>query len=123
MPLWLIPMLYVGVTAVGGFVLPPLVHEFLEAYSHSTSVSSAQAILSAIAAGMMALTGIVFPSAFVGVQFSAVAWIPILEPAMGYGAAGVQTKARGLNADKADRTKPQQSSVRGKGECGQESRG
>jgi uncharacterized membrane protein len=42
------------------------------------SVASAQATLSAIASGMMALTGIVFALAFVMVQFSAIAYSPRL---------------------------------------------
>src|SRR5512144_876763 len=60
LPLWLIPMLYVGVTVVGGLILPSLEHEYLATYSHAMSVGSALATLSAIASGMIALTGIVF---------------------------------------------------------------
>jgi uncharacterized membrane protein len=45
---------------------------------HGTSVASAQAALSAIASGMLALTGIVFALAFVMVQFSAAAYSPRL---------------------------------------------
>jgi len=78
MPIWLIPLLYVGVTAVCGLVLPRLEHEFLEGYTHDISVTSAQATLSAIASGMLSLTGIVFALAFVMVQFSAVAYSPRL---------------------------------------------
>ena len=77
-PLWLIPMLYVGVTLVGGLVLPRLEQEYLAGYSHAMSVASALATLSAIASGMLALTGIVFAIAFVMVQFSAVAYSPRL---------------------------------------------
>ncbi|MFO1372313.1 MAG: DUF2254 domain-containing protein [Candidatus Competibacteraceae bacterium] len=78
MPPWLIPLLYVGVSVVGGLVFPRLEQEYLAAYSHGTSVASAQAALSAIASGMMALTGMVFALAFVMVQFSAVAYSPRL---------------------------------------------
>jgi uncharacterized membrane protein len=78
LPLWLIPMLYVAVTIVCGFVLPRLEHEYLAAYSHTMSVAAALATLSAIASGMLALTGIVFAIAFVMVQFSAVAYSPRL---------------------------------------------
>lgn len=78
MPIWLIPMLYVGVTAICGLTLPRLEQEYLAAYSHGMSVGSAQATLSAIASGMMGLTGIVFALAFVMVQFSAVAYSPRL---------------------------------------------
>lgn len=77
-PIWLIPMLYVGVTAICGLTLPRLEQEYLAAYSHGMSVASAQATLSAIASGMMGLTGIVFALAFVMVQFSAVAYSPRL---------------------------------------------
>jgi uncharacterized membrane protein len=78
LPLWLIPMLYVGVTIACGFVLPRLEQKYLAAYSHTMSVSSALATLSAIASGMIALTGIVFAIAFVMVQFNAVAYSPRL---------------------------------------------
>jgi len=78
LPLWLIPMLYVAVTLVCSFVLPRLEQEYLAAYSHTMSVASALATLSAIASGMLALTGIVFTIAFVMVQFSAIAYSPRL---------------------------------------------
>ncbi len=78
LPLWLIPMLYVAVTLVCGFFLPRLEQEYLAAYSHTMSVAAALAALSAIASGMLALTGIVFAIAFVMVQFSAVAYSPRL---------------------------------------------
>lgn len=78
MPPWLIPLLYVGVTVVFGLVFPRLEQEYLAAYSHGMSVASAQATLSAVASGMMALTGIVFALAFVMVQFNAVAYSPRL---------------------------------------------
>ncbi|MDS4040961.1 MAG: DUF2254 domain-containing protein [Candidatus Competibacter sp.] len=78
MPIWFIPMLYVGVTAICGLTLPRLEQEYLAVYSHGMSVASAQATLSAIASGMMALTGIVFALAFVMVQFSAIAYSPRL---------------------------------------------
>ena len=47
MPLWLIPMLYVGVAVVCGLVFPRLEQEYLADYSHGMSVASAQATLSA----------------------------------------------------------------------------
>jgi uncharacterized membrane protein len=71
-------MLYVGATIAGSLVLPRLEQEYLAAYSHGMSVASAQAALSAVASGMMALTGIVFALAFVMVQFSAIAYSPRL---------------------------------------------
>jgi len=78
MPLWLVPMLYVGATIVGGFILPRLEYQYLGGFSHGTSVASALAVLSAIASGMIALTGVVYALAFVMVQFSAVAYSPRL---------------------------------------------
>jgi uncharacterized membrane protein len=74
----MIPMIYVGVTIIAAFTLPRLEHAYLASYSHSVSVSSAQAVLSSIASGMMALTGIVFSLAFVMVQFSSTAYSPRL---------------------------------------------
>jgi uncharacterized membrane protein len=71
-------MLYVGVTVLVGLVLPRIEYHSLAAYSHGMSVASAQAALSAIASGMLALTGIVFALAFVMVQFSATAYSPRL---------------------------------------------
>ena len=78
LPLWLIPMLYVGAMVICGFAFPRLENQYLAAYSHSMSVASALATLSAIASGTIALTGIVFALAFVMVQFSAVAYSPRL---------------------------------------------
>jgi uncharacterized membrane protein len=78
MPLWLIPMLYVVAAVVCGLVFPRLEQEYLAHYHHGMSVASAQATLSAVASGMMALTGIVFALAFVMVQFSAIAYSPRL---------------------------------------------
>ena len=78
MRLWLIPLTYAVVSSLCGFALPRLEHIYLDAYAFDIAVSSAQAYLSAIASGMMALTGIVFSVAFVMVQFSAIAYSPRL---------------------------------------------
>jgi uncharacterized membrane protein len=75
---WMIPMTYVGATIVAGFILPRLDQFYLASYTHGVSVSSAQAVLSSIASGMMALTGIVFALAFVMVQFSSASYSPRL---------------------------------------------
>lgn len=77
MQLWLIPLVYALLSTLFGFVLPRLEHEYLVSYS-IVSAASAQAFLSAVASGMMALTGIVFSVAFVMVQFSAIAYSPRL---------------------------------------------
>ena len=59
LPMWLIPMLYVCVTIAAVLILPRLEHAWLPGYSHDMSAASAQAMLGAIASGMMALVGMV----------------------------------------------------------------
>jgi uncharacterized membrane protein len=75
---WFIPMFYVCGAVLGGLALPRFEQAYLSSYSLALSVASAQALLSAAASGMMALTGIVFAMAFVMVQFSAIAYSPRL---------------------------------------------
>jgi hypothetical protein len=65
MQLWLIPMIYVGVSVACGLALPRIEQAYLGDPTLNLSVASAQAYLSAAASGMMALTGIVFAMAFV----------------------------------------------------------
>jgi uncharacterized membrane protein len=77
MRLWLIPLTYALVSMVLGFTLPRIEHAYFPDYV-IVSPASAQAYLSAVASGMMALTGIVFSVAFVMVQFSAIAYSPRL---------------------------------------------
>jgi uncharacterized membrane protein len=79
MRLWLIPMIYVGAAVLCGLTLPHFEQVYLAAYESNISVASAHAVLSAIASGMMALTGIVFAMAFFLVQFSAIAYSPRLD--------------------------------------------
>ena len=78
MRLWLIPMTYVAASSVCGIVWPRIWRHFLSSYVVDVSVASAQAVLAAVASGMMALTGLVFALAFVMVQFSAIAYSPRL---------------------------------------------
>jgi uncharacterized membrane protein len=78
MPLWLTPLLYAMGSIVCGLTLPRIEHMYFPSYTFDVSVASAQAFLSAVASGMMALTGIVFSIAFVVVQFSAIAYSPRL---------------------------------------------
>ena len=75
---WFIPMFYVGGAVLGGLSLPRVERAYFPNVALDLSVSSAQALLSAAASGMMALTGIVFAMAFVMVQFSAIAYSPRL---------------------------------------------
>jgi uncharacterized membrane protein len=75
---WFIPMFYVGGAVLGGLALPRVERAYFSNVALDLSVSSAQALLSAAASGMMALTGIVFAMAFVMAQFSAIAYSPRL---------------------------------------------
>ncbi len=77
MRLWLIPLTYALVSMALGFALPRIEHEFFPSFV-IVAPASAQAYLSAVASGMMALTGIIFSIAFVMVQFSAIAYSPRL---------------------------------------------
>jgi uncharacterized membrane protein len=75
---WFIPMFYVCGAVLGGLALPRFEQAYLSSHSLALSVASAQAVLSAAASGMMALTGFVFAMALVMVQFSAIAYSPRL---------------------------------------------
>lgn len=74
---WLIPTLYASSSIIAGFIVPRLESKFFT-YGLKLSTTSAQAYLSAVASGMMALTGIVFSIAFVLVQFNAIVYSPRL---------------------------------------------
>lgn len=78
LPLWMIPLAYLAATIALAFTLPPLEYRFLPGLTHEMTISSAVAIFSSIASGMIALTGIVFSIAFVMVQFSSSAYSPRL---------------------------------------------
>jgi uncharacterized membrane protein len=75
---WFIPMAYTVTTLLVGMTFPRLEHHFLPQMVSSMSASSAMSVCSAIASGMIALTGIVFSLTFVMVQFSATAYSPRL---------------------------------------------
>jgi uncharacterized membrane protein len=75
---WTIPLTYTVVTLVVGFTFPRVEHHLFPHVVSTISASSAIAICSSIASGMIALTGIVFSLAFVMVQFSATAYSPRL---------------------------------------------
>lgn len=76
MPVWLIPIAYTSASIVGAAILPRLEHALLPDLALAVSTASAVAVLSTIASGMMALTGIVFSVAFVMLQFSAITYSP-----------------------------------------------
>jgi uncharacterized membrane protein len=84
MPLWLIPMVYVGGTLCFGIVFLRFEHAYLaehhtvlsQWFFNDFSIGSAQACLGAIASGMIALTAIVFTVAYITAQFNSVAYSP-----------------------------------------------
>lgn len=76
MPVWMIPVAYMLASIFAAGILPRLEHALLPHVEIGISAASALAALSAIASGMMALTGIVFSVAFVLLQFSAVTYSP-----------------------------------------------
>jgi uncharacterized membrane protein len=75
---WLIPLSYAAGALILGFTVPRLASSILPGFVSSVSVNAAIGIYSAIASGMIALTGIVFSLTFVMVQFSATAYSPRL---------------------------------------------
>jgi uncharacterized membrane protein len=75
---WGIPASYAGAAIAAGLTLPRIEEHIFPGLISATSVGQATAIYSAIASGMIALTGIVFSLAFVMIQFSASAYSPRL---------------------------------------------
>jgi uncharacterized membrane protein len=75
---WGIPALYAGVALAAALTFPEHEHRIFPGLISPLSVSTATAIFSSIASGMIALTGIVFALSFVMVQFSATAYSPRL---------------------------------------------
>src|SRR3954469_9147921 len=75
---WTIPLTYVSATLILGILLPRTEHYLLPNLVTTMSPAAAMGICSAVASGMIALTGIVFSLAFVMVQFSAIAYSPRL---------------------------------------------
>jgi uncharacterized membrane protein len=75
---WLIPGAYTAIAVVLSFVLPRIEDRIFPHLASPLSISAATAIYSAVASGMIALTGIVFSLTFVMVQFSASAYSPRL---------------------------------------------
>lgn len=73
-----IPLLYALIAIIAGLSFPRIETTLWPGLASGVSVSTAIAIYSAIASGMIALTGIVFSLAFVIVQFSATAYSPRL---------------------------------------------
>jgi uncharacterized membrane protein len=72
------PLLYAVGSVVLGLTVPRIEAHFFPGLSAPIGASAAIAVLSAIASGMLPLTGLVFSLAFVMVQFSATAYSPRL---------------------------------------------
>ena len=72
------PLAYAAAAVVLGMLVPRLESHFFPDLTAPASASAAIALLSAIASGMLPLTGLVFSLAFVMVQFSATAYSPRL---------------------------------------------
>jgi uncharacterized membrane protein len=75
---WGIPAIYAVVAMVAALTFPRFESRIFPGLVAPVSVSAALAMYSAIASGMIALTGIVFSLTFVMVQFSAIAYSPRL---------------------------------------------
>ena len=75
---WGIPAVYAGVAIAAALTFPRFEGRIFPGVVSPVSISAATAIYSAIASGMIALTGIVFSLTFVMVQFSATAYSPRL---------------------------------------------
>ena len=75
---WAIPLMYAAAALVFGSAVPRLARELLPGFVSTISVNAAIGIYSAVASGMIALTGIVFSLTFLMVQFSATAYSPRL---------------------------------------------
>ena len=75
---WGIPALYAAGALAAGLTIPIVESCILPGFVSPMSLSSATAIYSSIASGMLALTGIVFSLMLVMVQFSASAYSPRL---------------------------------------------
>jgi uncharacterized membrane protein len=75
---WFIPAAYAAGAVALGLILPRVEAHLLPHWTSAMTVSAAMSIYSAIATGMIALTGIVFSMVFLTVQFSSVAYSPRL---------------------------------------------
>ena len=73
---WVIPALYASVAFLAGLTFARIEDRILPGLSAKVSVAAAMTFYSAVASGMIALTGIVFSFTFVMLQFSATAYSP-----------------------------------------------
>ena len=70
--------MYVVAAILLGWLLPRIDSQFIPGHWQTVSISSETAILSSIASGMMALTGIVFSMVLVSVQVAGSSYSPRL---------------------------------------------
>jgi uncharacterized membrane protein len=75
---WFVPLVYAAAALTSGVTIARLANVLLPGFTSTVSANAAIGIYSAIASGMLALTGIVFSLTFVMVQFSATAYSPRL---------------------------------------------
>jgi len=75
---WFVPLVYAAAALTSGVTVARLANVLLPGYTSTVSANAAIGIYSAIASGMLALTGIVFSLTFVMVQFSATVYSPRL---------------------------------------------
>jgi uncharacterized membrane protein len=75
---WRIPLSYAAAALLLGFTVPRLAYDAVPGLVSTVSVNAAIGIYSAVASGMIALTGVVFSLMFVMVQFSSTAYSPRL---------------------------------------------
>ena len=75
---WVRPFMYVVAAIVLGLLLPRIDRQFIPGHWQTVSINSETAILSSIASGMMALTGIVFSMVLVSVQVAGSSYSPRL---------------------------------------------
>jgi uncharacterized membrane protein len=75
---WLIPILYAFGALTLGFMIPRLPDRILPHVFSSMSANAAIGFYTAVASGMIALTGIVFSFTLLAIQFSATAYSPRL---------------------------------------------
>lgn len=75
---WFVPLVYAAAALISGVTIARMANVLLPGFSSTVSANAAIGIYSAIASGMLALTGIVFSLTFVMVQFSATAYSPRL---------------------------------------------
>ena len=75
---WVLPFMYVVAAILLGLLLPRIDRQFIPGNWETVSINSETAILSSIASGMMALTGIVFSMVLVSVQVAGSSYSPRL---------------------------------------------